>query len=900
MTFSSIRSTDGTLLRSNQPGVLLIFVICENKVELPMILSKCFISKTALLTVIIFLTLISFSSSQEAKWVSLNADTDIDHAIVCSPDGRNLYAAGLHTIAAFKWNGDSLEVLQILNNDHLGVRGMRNITDLAISPEGRHLYALNQNGPNLLLFAREPITGTITLSKVITDSVFGAPGAIGPLIEAYYRLLMASDGRALYWLSQHKGVLAVFARDLQTGGLTRVQVLRNGDPSLGQFNIPYWITDSPDGQFIYAGGGNGTNMLIFSRAFETTQITLKNFQDMGRTPDGRWDGGRIVVSLDGKSLYATVLFYKKLLVFTRDSLSGEVKLLQTINRNAPKNLMVSPNNRYVYFQHYDQASYFAFYSRDDSTGILTEIDNHALEITFQAPSPSSGICMSSQGDAIFLVDAYSRHTVIKRDTLTGQLTFVQQFNNNIGGTDLLHNSSFVEASPTGDFVYVAARDADDGVSVFARNPDDGRLTQAASYPIPHLQAMSMAPEGKHIYVTTQVTAQVTPYAIDIFARDERTGLLQHLARQPDSSGASWIGLTTISADGRHLYAHTTQSLSMFKRDLTTGRLAFKQRLIGADYNLIEMTAFALSPDGVHLYWAGEDPSPRTGDYQIAILNRDAATGEISFEKIKKIGGLYPNASIRISADGHYLYLPVIDCEGDGNLLAVFSRDILTGDLTSTWVYSFPGWCRGVDVAIAPNGTDLYFAIDSWDAGSGMVVMFEQSLETGLLTQRAAFRSWQDGVYGIFQPRALALSPDAKHLYMADLVGVATFATGRNATSVANKSEPLSTLPRSLKLEQNYPNPLSTLAASASNGTPVTIIRYEIPATKNPATRVELTIYNLQGQLVSTLVNESKAPGQYSVTWDGTNVHGKQAPSGIYFYCIKAGEHLFTRKLTIVR
>ena len=78
------------------------------------------------------------------------------------------------------------------------------------------------------------------------------------------------------------------------------------------------------------------------------------------------------------------------------------------------------------------------------------------------------------------------------------------------------------------------------------------------------------------------------------------------------------------------------------------------------------------------------------------------------------------------------------------------------------------------------------------------------------------------------------------------------------------------------------------------------IRYEIPAATKTGVAVKLAIYNTQGQLVRTLVNEAKPPGRYSINWNGRNAQGEQVSSGVYFYCVKAGELVATRRLVVVR
>jgi hypothetical protein len=59
--------------------------------------------------------------------------------------------------------------------------------------------------------------------------------------------------------------------------------------------------------------------------------------------------------------------------------------------------------------------------------------------------------------------------------------------------------------------------------------------------------------------------------------------------------------------------------------------------------------------------------------------------------------------------------------------------------------------------------------------------------------------------------------------------------------------------------------------------------------------VKLVIYDILGKEISTLVNESLQPGSYEVTFDGSNL-----PSGIYFYQLRAGDYIETKKLILLK
>jgi hypothetical protein len=100
----------------------------------------------------------------------------------------------------------------------------------------------------------------------------------------------------------------------------------------------------------------------------------------------------------------------------------------------------------------------------------------------------------------------------------------------------------------------------------------------------------------------------------------------------------------------------------------------------------------------------------------------------------------------------------------------------------------------------------------------------------------------------------------------------SFGIGENMYLIKTDSEGLVTaiisddpvMPQSFKLHQNYPNPFN----------PATTISYQLSA----VSQVELSIYNLLGQKVATLVDRRQPAGVYQVKWDGTAY-----PSGVYYY-----------------
>jgi len=97
----------------------------------------------------------------------------------------------------------------------------------------------------------------------------------------------------------------------------------------------------------------------------------------------------------------------------------------------------------------------------------------------------------------------------------------------------------------------------------------------------------------------------------------------------------------------------------------------------------------------------------------------------------------------------------------------------------------------------------------------------------------------------------------------------------------NSNGTASNLPNQLLLVQNHPNPFN----------PTTTIQYQLPHRSD----VQIRIYDLLGKQVETLVSETQEAGYKSVQWDATNI-----PSGMYFYQVRAGEHVQTRKMVLLK
>ena len=94
------------------------------------------------------------------------------------------------------------------------------------------------------------------------------------------------------------------------------------------------------------------------------------------------------------------------------------------------------------------------------------------------------------------------------------------------------------------------------------------------------------------------------------------------------------------------------------------------------------------------------------------------------------------------------------------------------------------------------------------------------------------------------------------------------------------------LPIAFNLYNNFPNPFN----------PVTTFRYDLPEDE----LVDITIYDMMGRVVKTLINDQQTAGYRSLQWNATNDAGSPVSAGIYIYMIQAGEFRQVRKMVLLK
>jgi hypothetical protein len=293
-------------------------------------------------------------------------------------------------------------------------------------------------------------------------------------------------------------------------------------------------------------------------------------------------------------------------------------------------------------------------------------------------------------------------------------------------------------------------------------------------------------------------------------------------------------------------------------------------------------------DGV--FWSDDTPSGqgysleftgKTGGVYIGDPDTLKIVGDITLAAWVKTGEATENWQ-NIVVKGHGIGENVMRLDGNGHPSQIWCGSYDNTDhMVMSWDLSdeLNRWLHVVGTYSSADGLWTLYLDGVWNN--------QTEDATGAVT---VDRGWAIGARA---PDSTGIFPTERHfegfiddvrIYDVALTDVEAAALyEQSLTDVESQS---TTIPTNFALSQNYPNPFN----------PQTRIDYQVPQTAN----VNISVYNIVGQLVVTLVDEVKSPGQYSVSWNATNQNGLQLPSGIYLARMVSNNYSATRKLTLLK
>lgn len=340
----------------------------------------------------------------------------------------------------------------------------------------------------------------------------------------------------------------------------------------------------------------------------------------------------------------------------------------------PRFAAVSPDGGNVYVASENDNAVTVF-DRDPATGALTFLGAEVDGIDgVDGLAGADAVAVSPDGSNVYSASAAEAAVAVFERQGDGTLDFLEaQFNG--GPITGLSSTVWITISPDGNHV-IASGFSDDSIVVFTRNPD-GTLTylETETEGVGGVTGLNgafgtaVSPDGAHVYAAGLISG-----AVALFDRNP-DGSLDFVEAVVDGAGGvdgiAGARTVTVSGDGRNVYVAGLfdSAVAAFERDPTSGELTFIEAELngvgGVEGINFASSAF-LDPGGSHLVASG------FGDSALAVFERDATSGEITFRSavfdgVAGVAGLAGVVFADVSPDGQNVYATGFD----GNSLAVF-------------------------------------------------------------------------------------------------------------------------------------------------------------------------------------------------------------------------------------
>lgn len=257
-------------------------------------------------------------------------DRVVDNAVLSSassagvsPDGNFVYVAapGNSAIGVFARDHDTgaLSFRSVVKDGVGGIDGIAGVVSIALSSNGLYLYAAGRYSNAIAVFSRNVQTGALTQIQALIDGQGGVDG-----LYAVTQLALSADEESLYSSAYFDFAVAAFDRDPATGLLTfvRQRSYEAGfTPDLGNVN---GIAVSPDGGTVYVGGESGSRVFLFTRTENDLVYSGTTLFDSLAQPLG--GPTYMKFSPDDAQLYVAAEFDRAITIFGWDELGGLTNL----------------------------------------------------------------------------------------------------------------------------------------------------------------------------------------------------------------------------------------------------------------------------------------------------------------------------------------------------------------------------------------------------------------------------------------------------------------------------------------------------------------------------------------------------------------------------------------------
>ncbi len=543
--------------------------------------------------------------------------------LVLSADGRHAYVTsfGDNAITTFSISPETGTLIyeSAVVNGQGNVQGINGATAIAISPDGKYVFASGENA--VVVFQRSSSTGQLSYLTSYMD------GVDSDALSSVEAIGVSKTGNYIYTLSALDDAITIFGMNQLTGNLTEQNVIQNGTGGVTGLDYPTNLAFANDHSEMYVTSLGGNGVLHFDVENTSGSLTFNNVINSSNTTglSGIEGTSNLAISPDNQHVYVAGEIDDALTIFERDASTGMLNYLGMIEDgsandglNGIKQLMVSPDGDHVYAAGFWDAS-IAIFERNANTGMLSYL-GRMKDGLFGTDGLSGVSKVLVSPDGMFVYSAASLENgigVFSRNTSNGMLNYETVYFDGVLGVDGIEGVVDLEISADGQFLYAAGSE-EASIAVFQRNLSTGDLTfverlkdgEAGLDGLDGINAISISSDGQFLYTTSE-----DDNAVNLFARNQTDGTLTPMAIYQDvAAGGMLEGLNgatdlQVSNDGTYLYvsAFAANAVSVFERDLTTGELNQLSVAIDGMENtngIQGASSVNLTSNGQHIYATG--------------------------------------------------------------------------------------------------------------------------------------------------------------------------------------------------------------------------------------------------------------------------------------------------------
>lgn len=307
-------------------------------------------------------------------------------AIAIAPGGRDVYVASESGDSLLLFERDEatgeLSFVMPFTTASAGLESARldGPRDLKLSPDGLFLYVAARNDGAINVLSRDPLDGSLSLVEVRFQGESNGGTTISGM-EGVMALAMSPDGRHLYAAGADSNGVAVFDRDEGGGGLMFRHALLNGGGGVTFLERPSALVVSADGRHVLVTARNSNALHVFARNDDDSSADFGRLSPSAVHREGQAGvtglSGAFGVALSGddRNLYLVGEASNSVVWFSRDLASGALTWRQRWNKGAgipglggPKALRVSEDQRYLFVPGFEDNS-FSIFDRQGDGGL---------------------------------------------------------------------------------------------------------------------------------------------------------------------------------------------------------------------------------------------------------------------------------------------------------------------------------------------------------------------------------------------------------------------------------------------------------------------------------------------------------------------------------------------------